>query len=185
METSFYVTAKMGSGKAFRNKFSETFFTLIRKKISKDCMLYVYDDDFISFVDILHISSIMSSSDNREKSSSSFYQRSLNRIRHLESVNAEAAQIAHSFQQLKVNSEINTVSTPSITVAASTQTSCLLSESLAEEELIERLKELINEFMTRPGREYSYNTTMRWTVDHGNHINYSVVILIDQPSDLI
>ena len=128
----------------------------------------------------------MSSSDNCDKSSfDDFHQRSLNKIKHLESVNADAARIANLFQQLKVNSEINTVSTPLTTVAVSTQTSCLLSESLAEEELIERLKELINEFMTRPGREYSYNTTMRWTVDHGNHINYSVVILIDQPSDLI
>jgi hypothetical protein len=148
-------------------------------------MLSVYDDDFISFVDILHISSIMSSSDNCDISSFDFDQHSLNKIKHLESVNADAARIANLFQQLKVNSEINTVSTPLTTVGASTQTSCSLSESLAEEELIERLKELINEFMTRPGRGYSYNTTMRWTVDHGNHINYSVFILIDQPSDLI
>ena len=141
------------------------------------------DVDFISFVDILYISSIMSSSNNRDKSSSGYCHCSLNRIGHLESADAEEATvIANAFQQLKVNSDINTVST---TAAVSTQTSCLLRESLAEEELIERLKELINEFMTRPGRNYSYNTTMRWTVDHGNHINYSVFILIDQPSDLI
>ena len=57
-------------------------------------------------------------------------------------------------------------------------------EALAEEELIERLKEIINEFMTRPDRKHSYDTTMRWTIDHGNEINYSVVIFINQPSDL-
>jgi hypothetical protein len=142
---------------------------------------------------------MMASSNNHQQSSSSapfaFRHRSLNNIRQLESSSvdatwnglspqgqrsiAQAADITNRFQQLQVNSDIN------IAAASSLHATTLRNESLAEEELIERLKEIINEFMTRSGRHYSYNTTMRWTVDHGNEINYSVVILINQPSDLI
>ncbi|CAF1529527.1 unnamed protein product [Adineta ricciae] len=57
-------------------------------------------------------------------------------------------------------------------------------EALAEEELTDRLKEIINEFMTRPDRRYLYDTTLRWTVDHGNESNYSVVVYINQPANL-
>ena len=59
------------------------------------------------------------------------------------------------------------------------------NESLAEEELVERLKEIINEFMTRPDRQHSYDAKMRWTIDHGNDLSYSVIILISQASDLL
>jgi hypothetical protein len=143
----------------------------------------------------------MSSSNNREQSLSDFHHRSLNRRRHLESTSTEAtwnglssdvqqatsetAQMMNRLQQLKVNSDVNKASAHGTTIGVSTHIPCQHSESLIEEELIERLKELINEFMTRPGRRYSYKTTMRWTIDHGNEINYSVVILISQPSDLI
>ena len=98
---------------------------------------------------------------------------------------AQAVQIANRFHQLRLNSDMNIASTHATTIGISAPMPCLHNESLAEEELIERLKEIINEFMTRPGRRHSYNTTMRWTVDHGNQINYSVVILINQPSELI
>ncbi|CAF1320809.1 unnamed protein product [Rotaria sordida] len=57
------------------------------------------------------------------------------------------------------------------------------NEVLTDEELIERFKELINEFMTRPDRHYSCKTNMRWTLDHGNQIKYSVIISINQTSD--
>ncbi|CAF1502334.1 unnamed protein product [Rotaria sordida] len=57
------------------------------------------------------------------------------------------------------------------------------NEVLTDEELIERFKELINEFMTRPDRHYSYKTNMRWTLDHGNQIKYSVIISINQTCD--
>ncbi|CAF1671667.1 unnamed protein product [Adineta ricciae] len=77
--------------------------------------------------------------------------------------------------QLQVHSDI------SVTTSHGIISPC---EALAEEELIERLKEIINQFMTRPDRKYSYDATMRWTIDHGNEINYSVVIFINQPSDL-
>ncbi|CAF1471304.1 unnamed protein product [Rotaria sordida] len=57
------------------------------------------------------------------------------------------------------------------------------NEALADEELIERFKELINEFMIRPDRHYSHNTNMSWTIDHGNQIKYSVGISINQTYD--
>jgi hypothetical protein len=89
----------------------------------------------------------------------------------------QAAAITHRLRQLKVHIDINTA--PSSSSCATIHQ----DESLAEEQLIERLEEVINEFMTRPNRHYSYNTTLHWTVDHGNQINYSVVILIHPPSD--
>jgi len=89
----------------------------------------------------------------------------------------QAAAITHRFRQLKVHIDMNTAS-PSSSSATIHQ-----DESLAEERLIERLEEVINEFMTRPNRHYSYNTTLHWTVDHGHEINYSAVILIHPPSD--
>jgi len=95
---------------------------------------------------------------------------------------AEAVQMIKHFKQLEVNSiDSNRMSSHTNPIRESTTR----SESLAEEELIEQLKTIINEFMTRPSRPNSFNTTMRWTIDYGNHINYSVVILINQPSELI
>jgi hypothetical protein len=157
--------------------------------------------DFISFVDNLDTSSIMSSSTNREQMSSGCRHRSLNDIRHLGTTSTDgpcdgcflaeqrsrtqAIQLANRLQHLQVNSDINTASTQAATSVVPTLMPCLQNESLAEEELIERLKQSVNQFMTRPGRRYSYNITMRWTVDHGNQISYSVVVSINQPSDLI
>ncbi len=138
----------------------------------------------------------MASSTNPEHSSSftsyDVDQCSLNSIRPLESTGAaatwnglptqqrpsadQAAAITDRFRQLQVHIDMNAASSSS--GAAIHQ-----DESLAEEQLIERLEEVIKEFMTRPDRQYSYNTTLHWTVDHGNQINYSVVILIHPPSD--
>ncbi|CAF1520662.1 unnamed protein product [Adineta ricciae] len=84
--------------------------------------------------------------------------------------------ISNRLQQLRVLGDIN------VTICHGSST--LSGEALAEEELVERLKQTINEFMTRPDRRYSYDTTLRWTVDHGNEINYSVVIYINQPANL-
>ena len=142
-------------------------------------------------------SSSSSSSNNHDRStsltsltSSSSLQhrhRSLNSIRELESTTtsssgnglsihgqrsmAQAADISNRFQQLHVHSDIN---------IATSHATTLPTESLAEEELVEQLKAIINEFMTRPGRRYSYDTTMRWTVDHSNEIHYTVIIKINQ-----
>ncbi|CAF3504493.1 unnamed protein product [Rotaria sp. Silwood2] len=86
----------------------------------------------------------------------------------------QAAQLVDQFQHLKVNN--SNISPDSL---------CIHNEALVEEELIERFKELINKFMTRPNRHYSYDTSMRWTIDHGNQIKFNVVILINQSSDFV
>jgi len=88
----------------------------------------------------------------------------------------QAAAITHRFRQLQVHIDMNAASSSSCATIHQ-------DESLAEEQLIERLEEVIKEFMTRPDRQYSYNTTLHWTVDHGNQIHYSAVILIHPPSD--
>lgn len=60
------------------------------------------------------------------------------------------------------------------------------SSSCDEDELTEQLKELINRFMTtRAYRHRSFQTTIRWTVDDGDQMNYSVVIRLEQPAYLI
>jgi len=98
---------------------------------------------------------------------------------------AQAVQLANQLQQLTVTDDATIVSTATGGPSSTRISSRLPNESLVEEDFHERLKKLINEFMTRLDRRHEYNTTMRWTVDDGNGMNYSVVILINQPSELI
>jgi hypothetical protein len=100
---------------------------------------------------------------------------------------ARSIQVTNQFQQLQVQHETSRASTQPVTRAdrAAIVVNRLENESLAEDQLIEELKELINQFMQRPGRQLNYNNTIRWTVDPGNDQDYSVVILINQPSALI
>ena len=142
----------------------------------------------------------MSSADNREHSSalaSNVDHGSPNRLFDVESMdmdmtgtsrpsdslpsNVDDASLEQLFEELKFHDEINKASA----VRTSSPIPCPPNESSIEETLIERLKEVIHEFMTRPTQHRSYNTTIRWTVDLGDHVDYSVVILIKQPSDLI
>ena len=88
-------------------------------------------------------------------------------------------ELANQFKHLKVNKKHTTKSS----IPASISTPSMHTESLADEELVERLKDIIHEFMTRPDRHYVYNTTMRWNIDHCNEIKYNVVISIRQPED--
>lgn len=62
-------------------------------------------------------------------------------------------------------------------------TPSIRSEALAEEEFIERLKEMIHEFMIRPDRHYVSNTTIRWNSDRCSQVKYRVVLVIHQPED--
>ena len=52
-------------------------------------------------------------------------------------------------------------STPTLTTNLGISTSSMHRESFSDEELVERLKDLIHEFMIRPNRHYVYNTTLR------------------------
>ena len=101
---------------------------------------------------------------------------------------ARAVQVTNQLQQLQVYPDTSArASSQPVTTAdrSALMVHRLENESLAEDELIERLRELINEFMTRPGRQFNYNNTIRWAVYPGNYTDYSVVILINQPSQLI
>jgi len=134
----------------------------------------------------------MSSASNNRARSPSPGLHDFNRQRSITRIVQQ--QLSNRFQQLQVTSDIRIGSMhPTIPTITTNIGGVLMqaphlqqAEALAEEELIDRLKEIMNEFMIhRPGQHYSYNTTMRWTVDHGNQLNYSVVILINQPSELI
>ena len=147
------------------------------------------------------MSSFSSPSNNRSSSSPSVRHRSLDNIQYLglngtdvtwngvllggQRITRQAIQLANQFNQLNVNSDVSMTSTDTRTVGgASRNVSFQRHESLLEQELSERLKELIHVFMTRLGRPSAYNTTLRWTVNDGSQVDYSVIILISEPSDV-
>ncbi|CAF1313164.1 unnamed protein product [Didymodactylos carnosus] len=76
--------------------------------------------------------------------------------------------VENRFQALHVHSDINVIAN---------EANDYRHECLAEEELIENLKQVIHRFMTRTDRRYAYNTRMSWSTDHGH---YNVVLSIDQ-----
>ncbi|CAF1246128.1 unnamed protein product [Rotaria sp. Silwood1] len=92
-------------------------------------------------------------------------------------------RLEHPFEHSKINTDKTTTSLQTTTNKVSCNPVCMLNEALANEVLIERLQQLISEFMNREGRHYSYDTTIRWSIDHGSQIKYNLVILIKQPSD--
>ena len=55
------------------------------------------------------------------------------------------------------------------------------SEVEAEDTLFQAIQTLIHRFLTRPGRQYPYRTTMHWSADPRIVPDYSVMIKIDQP----
>lgn len=95
----------------------------------------------------------------------------------------QAANLTNRLKGLKINDEVRTTSTQTTTLDGSPRSMPLENETLAEEKLIERFQQIIHEFMTRPGRNYTYNTTIEWCIDHAKHLNYNVKILITHPSD--
>lgn len=130
------------------------------------------------------------------------YSRSWNELRHLESVwnNAgqneassiqhrtaiQAAHLANQLNQLNVNNDRLIASKQQMMASnAPSYSSLMQNERIAEEVLVERLKESITEFMNRPGRHYSYDTSMRWSLEHCDQIKFSVVISVKKPSDSI
>ncbi|CAF2104337.1 unnamed protein product [Rotaria magnacalcarata] len=122
---------------------------------------------------------IMSSPTSKPK----IYSRSWNELRHLESVWNNAANQLH---QLNVNNDRLIASKQQMMASnAPSYSSLMQNERMAEEVLVERLKESITEFMNRPGRHYSYDTSMRWSLEHCDQIKYSVVISVKKPSDSI
>ncbi|CAF1503378.1 unnamed protein product [Adineta steineri] len=105
-------------------------------------------------------------------------RRSLNNVQELESTstNSTCNNITDQLEQLNVHSDVN---------IATSRTTTQPRESLAEAELAERLRAIINEFMIRPNRHYHNHTVTHWTCDHGNEIHYSIIIKIRQSTHRI
>lgn len=61
------------------------------------------------------------------------------------------------------------------------------TESQHEDDLIERMDELIRTFFSRPQRRSPYRSLFRWTFDDANdsNLSYSVVVKIEEPSPWI
>ena len=62
---------------------------------------------------------------------------------------------------------------------------CTRNQDDAEDDMVEEMRRLVHDFLTGAGQRLHYNNVIRWTVDSGNGTDYSVVVIIDQPSALI
>lgn len=54
------------------------------------------------------------------------------------------------------------------------------AECLAEEQFIDRLHQVIHEFMLRSGRHYSYRARIHWSIDYVQQIRCEMVLLVDR-----
>lgn len=55
------------------------------------------------------------------------------------------------------------------------------SESAAQDKLIQRLNQLVEEFAVRCNRTFSYDIKVRWKVDRENQLKFSVTITNKPP----
>jgi hypothetical protein len=84
-----------------------------------------------------------------------------------------------SSEQILFDSSVTSTSTPNIPGQ-------ILTESDHEDELMELMDELIRKFLSRPNRRSPYRSLFRWTFDDNkSNLSYSVVVKIDEPSQLI
>ncbi|CAF1090405.1 unnamed protein product [Rotaria magnacalcarata] len=97
----------------------------------------------------------------------------------------QAAQLANRLQYFHISSDHNPIGRPVMVNNASPQPSWTQHEILVEDELIERFKNAINDFMKRPGRRYAYYASMRWSLEHCHEISFSVTISIKKPTDIV
>ncbi|CAF4036541.1 unnamed protein product [Adineta steineri] len=154
------------------------YFQKKRDKIVPDGIIDLYNATVVA-VYISNLSSIMLSSSSPSPPPGLHHRRrSLNNIREFESTstNSTCNNITNQLEQLNVHSDVN---------ITTSRTTTQPRESLAEAELTDRLRAIINEFMIRPGRHYHNHTVTHWTVDHGNEIHYSIVIKIRQSTNRI
>ncbi len=54
-----------------------------------------------------------------------------------------------------------------------------------EESLVERMDELIQNFLSRINARNPYHGLLQWSFDDERHVTYNVVVLINQPVDFI
>lgn len=58
------------------------------------------------------------------------------------------------------------------------------NEGAAQEQLIEQLNELIDQFMLRSNRVYAYDTKVRWTINREKELKFNVIITNKPPVKL-
>ncbi|CAM4984140.1 unnamed protein product [Rotaria socialis] len=97
----------------------------------------------------------------------------------------QTAQSANQLQHLHVNSDNNPIERAVAINNVSPHPLWVHHEMLAENGLIDRFKEVINDFIQRPGRQYAYDANMRWSIEHCNEIRFSVAISIKEPTDIV
>ena len=61
----------------------------------------------------------------------------------------------------------------------------ILTEEDQEDILIQQINELIRSFLRLPNRRYPYHGLFRWTLDDDPNADFSVVMLINEPADLV
>ncbi|CAF4113406.1 unnamed protein product, partial [Rotaria magnacalcarata] len=94
----------------------------------------------------------------------------------------QAVHLANRMQHLHmIPDPINVCTRPLLVNISPSNTVSLQHEISAEDRLIERFKDVMNEFFSRPYRQYSYDTNMRWSIDHCEQIRFSVIVSIKKP----
>ena len=81
-------------------------------------------------------------------------------------------------QHLPINPDSNVYTRPVLPNISTSNTISLQHEVSAEDRLVERFKDIINEFHNRPYREYSYDTNIYWNIEHCQEIRFNVIISI-------
>jgi hypothetical protein len=84
-----------------------------------------------------------------------------------------------SSEQILVDSSVTSTSTPILKGQ-------ILTENDHEDNLMDLIDELIRNFFSRPNRRSPYRCLFRWTFDDNeSNLSYSVVVKIEEPSQLI
>lgn len=125
---------------------------------------------------------------------SKFYHRPSNELRHLETIwndtnsygvqsqvyrtPIQGVQLINRMQHLPINPDSNVYTRPLLPNISTSNTISLQHEVSAEDRLVERFKDIINEFHNRPYREYSYDTNIYWNIEHCREIRFNVIISI-------
>jgi len=74
----------------------------------------------------------------------------------------------------------------STSVVTPTQTPVLIQQfymgGVAEDEMIDQINAVIRRLLTRPNHQSPYRYNFEWTVHEESNLNYSVVLMIREPS---
>jgi len=100
--------------------------------------------------------------------------------------NEQTQATMHHYESCNVSSEEILVDSSVTSTSTPTLPGQILTENDHEDNLMERMDELIRNFLSRPNQRSPYRSLFRWTFDDNeSNLSYSVVVKIEEPSQLI